>query len=125
MKRSRSIRLVLLSGLSAGALSGGQASAVNPPAVSTGAVFTNDFHIPGAGYYHAPFRAWYPLPYNYFDPQTRRYYYGGQWGPEPHQTITNISAPTVQAVQQVAAVRTDTIRRGGFGTSSRSHYVVT
>lgn len=116
---------MLLSGLSAGALGSYSASAAGPPAISTGGVYTNNLQISGAGYYHAPFRAWYSLPYNYFDPQTRRYYYGGQWGLEPHQTITNISAPTVQAVNQVASARTDVVRRSGFGSSSRSRFVGT
>ena len=117
MKRSRRVKLVLLGGLSAGALAGCGPNAGGPPAVSTDAVYTNNFRIPGAGYYHAPFRAWYPQPYNYFDPQTQRYYYGGQWALEPCQSITNISAPTAEAVSHVVAVRTD-IQRGCFCSSS-------
>ena len=119
MKRSRRVKLVLIGSLSAGALGGCGPSAGGPSAISTGAVYTNNFRVPGAGYYHAPFRAWYSLPYNYFDPQTKRYYYGGQWALEPHQTITNISAPTAQAVSQLALARTD-VQRGGFGSSSHS-----
>lgn len=73
----------------------------------------------GVGYYHAPFRAWYPQPYNLRDPQTGRYFQGGQWLETPHSSITNISSPSPEAVQQVLAVlpRTDT-RRGGFGSTS-------
>ncbi len=122
MKRSRHVKLVLLGGLSAGALAGCGPNAGGPPAVSTDAVYTNNLYVPGAGYYHAPFRAWYSKPYNYYDPQTRSYYYGGQWGAQPHQSITNISSPTAQAVSQLALVRTD-VRRSGFGSTSRSHYV--
>ncbi len=115
MKRSKSIRLVLIGGISAGALSGcGQSS----PTVNTTNVYTNNHYIPGAGYYHAPFRAWYSMPYNHFDARTSRYFYGGQWGATPHQSVVNISPPTSQAVSQVAAQRTD-IRRSGFGSSSR------
>ena len=79
MKRSRSIRLVLLGGLSAGALAG--CGPDPPPPLSADAVYTNNCYVPGVGYYHAPFRAWFSLPYNHFDPQTKRYFYGGQWSP--------------------------------------------
>jgi len=74
------------------------------------------------GYYHAPFRNWYPLPYNHFDPQTQRYFYGGQWGAAPCETITNISQPLPQAATLAQAQRTDiVIVRGGFGSSYHSH----
>lgn len=119
MKRSRRIKLVLLGGLSAGALAGCGPSAGGPSAVSTDAVYTNNFSIPGAGYYHAPFRRWYKLPYNHFDSQAQRYFYGGQWAAEPHQSIINISSPTADAVNWVASARTD-VRRSGFGSTSRS-----
>jgi hypothetical protein len=122
VKRSRRIKLVLLGGLSAGALAGCGPNAGGPSAVSTDGVYTNNLHVRGAGYYHAPFRAWYALPYNHFAPGTQRYYYGGQWGLEPHRSITNISAPTAAAVSMVSATRPD-VRRGGFGSSSRSHSV--
>ena len=119
MKRSRRVQLVLLGSLSAGALTGCDLSSSGRSA-STEGVYTNNYHIPGAGYYHAPFRGWYAFPYNHFDPQKQRYFYGGQWGMEPHQSITNISAPTAAAVQQVAVVRTD-VRRGGFSSTSRGY----
>jgi hypothetical protein len=89
--------------------------------ISANNVYTNDYYVPGVGYYHAPFRAWYALPYNHFDAASHRYFYGGQWGPAPHQSITNISAPTPEVATQAQNQRTD-IRRGGFGSSSRSHF---
>jgi len=58
MKRSKCIRLILLGGLSVGALTGCE----QKPAVSAEQFYTNNFYIPGAGYYHAPFRAWYSFP---------------------------------------------------------------
>ena len=119
MKRSRHIRLVLIGGLSAGALGGCSPSGNRPPPVSLEAVYTNDYYVPGVGYYHAPYRAWFPYPYNHFDPQRRLYYHGGQWAPAPHASITNISAPTAASAQQAEATRTD-VTRGGFGSSSRS-----
>ena len=120
MKRSRRIRLVLVGSLSAGALAGCDPSAGRKPPVSTEAVYTNNYYLPGAGYYHAPFRAWYPFPYNHFNPDFHSYYYGGQWMPTPHESITNVSAPTAEAVQQVQARRTD-VSRGGFGGTGRGY----
>jgi hypothetical protein len=120
IKRSKRIRLVLLSGLSAGALAG--CSPVGKPPLSAANVYTNDFYVPGAGYYHAPFSAWYPLPYNHFDPVQKQFYYGGQWRPSPCQSITNISSPTAQAAAMAEAMRTD-VTRGGFGSSGGGFYV--
>lgn len=122
MKKSRSIRLVLIGGLSASALTSCGPSGSPPGAAGTGNVYTNDHHIPGVGYYHAPFRAWYNLRYNQFDPQTRRYFQGGQWAAEPHTSITNLSSPTPEAERQAQAQRTD-VRRSGFGSTGRHHSV--
>lgn len=108
---------MLLGGLSVGALAG--CDPTTPPVNTTG-VFTNNHYVPGVGYYHAPYRAWYALRYNQFDTTSARYFHGGQWAAAPHQSVINISTPTAAAVQQVAAQRTE-IRRGGFGSSSR-HY---
>lgn len=106
-------------------------------------VYVNDFHVPGAGYYHAPFQAFYSQPYNFYDPQKKMYFYGGEWGPEPHRSIVNISAPTPEAAlvldtlrrneaQRVrdAAIAAETLRRNsmpyvgvprsGFGSTSHS-----
>ncbi len=112
--------MVLLGGLSAGALFGCNSNS-NRPTVTEAGVYTNNYYLPGVGYYHAPFRAWYPLPYNHFEAASQRYFYGGQWGATPHQSFTNISAPTAAAVQLAQAQRTD-VRRGGFGSTSHSHY---
>jgi hypothetical protein len=119
VKRSRSIRLILLGGLSAGALAGCSPGS-QPAPITQDNFYTNNFHVPGVGYYHAPFRAWYALPYNHFDSQSQRYFYGGEWGPTPFETITNISQPTAQAAAQAEAQRTDIVR-GGFGHSYHSH----
>jgi hypothetical protein len=117
MKRSKSIRLVLLGSLSTAVLTGCD----QKPSISTQNVYTNNFYVPGAGYYHAPFRAWYRLPYNHFDSQVNMYFYGGQWGKEPFESITNISSPTPQAVQLAETTRTD-VTRGGFGGYSSGYY---
>lgn len=115
MKRSASIKLVLAGGVVAGALSG----CARPTRISTDSVYPNDYQVPGAGYYHAPFHAFYPQPYNFYDAAKKQYYYGGQWGPGPHQSIINVSAPTPAAAQVAEAMRSD-ISRGGFGSTGRS-----
>jgi hypothetical protein len=112
MKRSKRIRLLLLGGLSAGALAG--CSPTGRPAISADNVYTNNQYVPGVGYYHAPFCAWYSQPYNYYDPQKRLYFYGGQWGLAPYASIVNVSSPSAQTVRTVEGARTD-IPRGGFG----------
>lgn len=92
--------------------------------------YTNDYHLPGAGYYHAPFREFYPQRYNHFDAGRKMYFYGGKWGPTPHRSIINISAPTDAAARNAEARRSDLIipvpvgnvRRSGFGHDSRSHF---
>ena len=122
MKRSRSIKLVLIGGLTAGALTNcGSQNAQTAP-ITADRVYTNNLYVAGVGYYHAPFRAWYSLPYNHFDPQMQRYFYGGQWGAAPFQSITNISAPPSAVAQHTEAQRTD-VPRGGFGSTSRSSHV--
>jgi hypothetical protein len=112
VKRSKCIRLFLLGGLSSAALTGCH----EKPAISTQNYYTNNFYVPGAGYYHAPFRTWYPLPYNHFDTTKQLYFYGGAWNAQPCDSFTNISAPLPQSVTLAESSRTD-IQRGGFGGS--------
>lgn len=119
MKRSRSIRLVLIGGLSASALTG--CDQTRPTPVSASDVYTNNFYVQGVGYYHAPFRAFYPMPYNHFEPKSGRYFYGGIWGESPFQNFTNVSSPTPEVAALAQAQRTDVqsdIQRGGFGRTS-------
>ncbi len=122
MKRSRSIRLVLIGSVSVGALAGCGPSG-NPTALSEDSFYTNNYYVQGIGYYHAPFRAWYSLPYNYYDARQQRYFFGGRWAFEPHSTITNISCPTEQTVKYAQAQRTD-VPRGGFGSTSHHHSII-
>ena len=112
MKRSKKVKVILIGGLSAGALAGCSPSGKAP--VSSDNVYANDYYVPGVGYYHAPFRAWYPLPYNHFDPTKQQYFYGGQWAAAPLENITNISSPTPQTASLAESLRTD-VSRGGFG----------
>jgi hypothetical protein len=130
VKRSRHIRLVLIGGITASAVTAcGPGS--RPPPLSAENVYTNNYYVPGVGYYHAPYRAWYSLPYNHFDAQNQRYFYGGQWSNAPCQNFTNISPPPASVAQQAEAQRTDVERsasrtgttRGGFGRTSYSHSI--
>jgi hypothetical protein len=121
VKRSRSIRLVLIGTLSAGAVTGCGPEVSKTP-VNSNNVYTNNYYVPGVGYYHAPYRAWYSFPYNDYSAQYGGYFHGGHWTPTPHQSITNISAPTSESAQQAEARRTD-ISRGGFGHTSRHHFI--
>ncbi len=120
MKKSRRIRLVLIGSLSAGAFNGCSPADQRPGAISTAGVYTNDHHVPGIGYYHAPYHAWYPMPYNSYDLARRKYFHGGQWTEQPHRSIINISAPTGSAVAVAQSARTDT-RRSGFGSTGGRH----
>ncbi len=122
MKKSGNIRLILLGGISAGALSSCGPSSGAPAAISTDSVYANDYHVAGVGYYHAPFFAFYPQPYNFYDGQRRMYFYGGQWGPAPYRSIINVSSPTAQAAQLAESTRTDIVR-GGFGGTSSGLYL--
>lgn len=117
MKRNSSVKLLLAGGLTVGALTG---CGPKPTRISAESVYPNDYQVPGAGYYHAPFHAFYPQPYNFFDPAKKQYFFGGQWGGAPYQSVINISAPTPAAAQAAEAVRTD-ISRGGFGGTGGSH----
>lgn len=108
---------MLIGGLSAGALT----SCGPQQRVTTDDVFTNNHYVPGVGYYHAPFHAWYTHPYNHYDPQTARYFQGGQWLPAPHESIVNISSPSVEAAQRVA--QQYAVQRRGFGSSSGTRWI--
>jgi len=123
MKKSRSIRLVLLGGLSASGLSGCGPQDISRAPISADCFYTNNYFLPGVGYYHAPFRAWYPLPYNHFDQQNQRYFFGGQWAVTPYESITNISSPRPEIAQLVQAQRTDIVR-GGFGSFGHSYGII-
>lgn len=124
MKRSSKIRLVLLGGVSLGTLVAAPCVSAAEPPVSTDSVYANDYFVPGVGYYHAPFRAFYPQPYNYYDPVRQLFFAGGQWLPAPHRSIVNLSTPTADAARAAEAMRTD-IPRGGFGRTSTHHSIIT
>ena len=122
-----------MGGLSTAALAGGanEAHAQSTPTRAyalQGNAFTNDHYLAYAGYYHAPYRAWFPHRYNHFDPQQQKYFHGGLWSAQPHQSFTNISNPLPQAVAAAIAaqpkppVQSSTTQRSGFGSTSRSSW---
>lgn len=124
MKRSRSVRRMLLGSFSAGAIAASAAAA--EARVTPESYYTNDYFLPGAGYYHAPFRGFFPQPYNHYDATRKMYFHGGAWSAEPHRSIVNISAPTPEAAQRAESLRTDVRRnvpRAGFGSTSDSHFI--
>lgn len=124
MKRSASIRLGLLGGLSSGAI---VTAAAAEGRITPQSYYTNDYFIGGAGYYHAPYHSFFARPYNDFDPGRKMYFHGGQWAAAPHRSIINISAPTPEAARLAEDRRTDrrsnsAVSRGGFGAFAGSHY---
>ena len=122
MKRSRKISLVLLGGLSAGALTSCAPQVEGEPRISPDNVYANNQYVQGAGYYHAPFNAFFPQPYNFFDTNRKLYFYGGQWGPAPHRSVVNVSAPTVAAALAAQAGRL-ALERSGFGSTGNRHHL--
>jgi hypothetical protein len=138
-RRSNTVTLVLLSGIG---LVGGlvawdawqrsreNAAAPQPaaPPVSADQTYPNNYHLPGAGYYHAPYHAWFPFPYNYHDP-ARGYFAGGLWHLAPLALALNRSQPSPDAVasanagliarqKQEEAIYRNNGRAGGSGAVS-------
>lgn len=101
MKRSRSVKRVLLGTFSAGVL------AAATPRIVIDRYYTNDVHVPGAGYYHAPFQKFYEHPYNTYDASRQQYYYGGEWHAAAHKSIVNISSPSAEEANRAERARTD------------------
>ena len=90
---------------------------INAESVATPTTFL----FPARATITPPFRGWFAKPYNYYDPRNQLYFYGGQWGKLPFESITNISNPTPDAVAMAESARTD-ISRGGFGGSYGGYY---
>ncbi|HVY68871.1 MAG TPA: hypothetical protein VHH73_03035 [Verrucomicrobiae bacterium] len=126
MKRSQSIRLVLLGGTVA-VLAGCSHDPDNSaPPVSTNNVYTNNHYVSGAGYYHAYYHAWYPHPWDFYSPGLG-YYRGGLWHPTSVPNPLPSSRPSAEAVRTAQAANPSSsgnggshyshsgVRRGGFG----------
>lgn len=119
------------------------------PTVDAGTSYPNNHYLPGVGYYHAPYRMWYPYPFNYYD-AVHGWFRGGAWrksaevgadesrdergrdgtanfssgagGSTGYRPVTT-SRPTPEAVQRAnvgaAEHHANMIQRGGFGGSGR------
>lgn len=105
-------------------------------AVSSGSSYSNNHYVPGVGYYHAPFRNWFPFRYNDHD-SSRGYFYNGGWHNSPHTSGIASSIPDAGAVSRVnsawrsanpaevaarksSIARSRSTTRGGFGSFFRS-----
>lgn len=117
MKRSRQIRLLLLGGFCGGAF---PACSPDPDAQLAPApkLYPNDHYVERLGYYHAPYHAWYPQPYNHLDARKGQYFHGGFWTREPHASVVNLSEPNPDALRALEAATQ--VRRSGFGYTGRS-----
>lgn len=124
VKRSHKVSLVLLGGATLGAVTGcAPESTGQEPRISPASVYANNQYIAGAGYYHAPFQAFFPRPYNFYDAARKQYFYGGQWGPAPHRSVINVSAPTETAALTAEAARNAAVVRHGFGSTGGGHRI--
>lgn len=124
-----------------------QSEGMAPPAptVDAGTNYPNNHYLPGVEYYHAPYRMWYPYPFNYYD-AAHGWFRGGSWrksvqedadeqreeerlagtahfsGSTGYRPLTT-SRPTPEAVQKAnsgaAEHHANMIQRGGFGGSGR------
>jgi hypothetical protein len=119
MRRSHQVALVLLGtagvvGLalvydgwrtSSNANDPAAANAAPPPVpVSGDRMYANNEYIPGIGYYHAPYHAWFPHPYNYYDP-VQGYFAGGLWRAMPWVATLSPSQPSSAAVAAALAAQ--------------------
>lgn len=79
---------------------------VQPPVapVSGDREYANNTYVPGAGYYHAPFFAWFPFAWNFHNP-ARGYFAGGQWHGSPLAADVASSRPSQPAVLAAAAAQ--------------------
>lgn len=80
-----------------------QLEPASPPVAADRTYRNNDF-IPGVGYYHAPYRAWFPQPYNFHDPN-RGYFGGGLWHAAPFIASMLSSQPSQPAVTSALAAQ--------------------
>ena len=110
------------------------------PVVNADTAYPNNHCLPGAGYYHAPYRAWFPLPFNHYE-AGRGWFRGGSWrgaaqadeaerraagtsgfAGTQSRALPAASRPTPEAVLRAnagARAKAGPVIRGGFGHSSR------
>ena len=133
MKRSRRIVLALSGALATSALVGCRPSDEADALIEESGEsesYTNNHFVLGAGYYHAPYHAWYPYPYNWYV-AGHGYYHGGNWTDEPEQSPITSSSPTPSAARSAgvglghssrssSGGKSSSVTRGGFGGSAHS-----
>lgn len=88
----------------------------DPDPVNGTTTYVNNHYIPGVGYYHAPFMAFFPVRFNDYTPG-RGYYYGGDYHQSASAPTVTSSRPSADAVTRAntAYRATNPARRGGFG----------
>lgn len=130
MKRSALVTLVLSGSLLAGCDEPGQEQ-VQSLEEQNGFqdTLTNNTYLEGQGYWHAPFHAWYPFPYNDYRPGLG-YYAGGRFLDHPDTTPVTVTtyrsrSGTVYSSGGSLGVgssssHSSSISRGGFGGSAHS-----
>lgn len=122
MKKSGLVTLVLSTALVSGCDDSSQNGTAGYPA---GASITNNAHIPGLGYYHAPYHGWYEYPYNYYRPGLG-YFHGGTFTPQPFVSDIIASDPSIRPTYGGSAggdgahlgstPSSSSVSRGGFGS---------
>jgi hypothetical protein len=124
MKRSQTVVLVLSGAIMAGCgkprENAGSSGSWSTNDLVRAQSVTNDTYIERRGYYHAPYHAFFPYPYNYYNPLFG-YYHGGRYTPAPEQAGVTASPPgrSYYAAEQNAKESSHTTR-GGFTRSSSS-----
>ena len=78
----------------------------------------NDF-TPGVGYYHAPYRSWFPFPFNHYD-ASRGYFGGGLWQAVPFAAGLLSSRPIPSAAASALAVQQRVAQEQNTRNSSSS-----
>jgi uncharacterized membrane protein YgcG len=120
-RRSRRISLLLSGALAAGMLTSmtGCAQDDQDQDPNQQPIANNTF-VQGRGYYHAGFHAWYPYPFNFFDPM-RGYYYGGGWYKSAStHIVTKSFFSSPRSSSHGFSESSHGTSRGGFGATGHS-----
>jgi hypothetical protein len=89
-----------------------------PPTVNADTDYPTNHFLPGAGYYHPPYRSWFPFPFNYHD-SGRGWFRGGQWQPTAEATPAENHAQRDPRTSGFASSSTTT-SGGGVGAGARA-----
>ncbi|MEY2880915.1 MAG: hypothetical protein RLZZ15_3295 [Verrucomicrobiota bacterium] len=87
------------------------------PSVNANTDYPMNHFLPGAGYYHAPYRSWFPFPFNYHD-SGRGWFRGGQWQPTADATDAEKRAQSDPRTSGFATTTTNS--GGGVGAGARA-----